>query len=136
MGENKYINELDAFTKKYVKDISNEKVSADFTTSIMQQISKEESFKAIKYKALITKKMWFVIAVVFLGIILFPYKETSNTFLKLPEVDLSFLSKFQMPNIFDSVTDSNTVFLSIFLFGLLFIGQVIFLKNHFNKRLH
>ena len=42
MGENKYIEELDTFSKKYVKEIQQEKPSLDFTSSIMQNIAKEK----------------------------------------------------------------------------------------------
>ena len=39
MGENKHIKELDAFAKKYVKEISTEQPSLDFTASLMKKIT-------------------------------------------------------------------------------------------------
>jgi hypothetical protein len=63
-----------------------------------------------------------------------PFKESEKSVLNLPKVDFSFLNKIQIPNLFDTISISNTVLYAVFLFGLLFIAQVVFLKNHFNKR--
>jgi hypothetical protein len=54
MGENKHIEELDAFAKKYVKEIKQDKPSLDFTASIMEIITKESASKVFKTTALIS----------------------------------------------------------------------------------
>ncbi len=134
MGENKHIEELDAFAKKYVKEIKQETVSKDFTASIMQSIVADSKKSVFKTKALISKKGWFVIAILILAAILIPFKESEKSFLNLPELDFSFLDKIQFSSLFETVTISNTVLYSVFFFGLMIIAQVVFLKNHFNKR--
>ena len=134
MGENKHIEELDAFAKKYIKEIPQEKPSLDFTASIMQTIAKESTSKVFKTTALISKKAWFVIAAFVLAVLFIPFKESEKSLLNFPKVDLSFFDKIQIPNLFESFAVSNTVLYSVFFFGLMIIAQVVFLKNYYNKR--
>ena len=135
MGENKHIEELDAFAKKYVKEIPLEKTSIDFTASIMQTILKENASNVFKTKALITKKGWFLIVSLLLVAIFVPFKQLKQTSIKLPEIDFSFMSKIQIPNLFEYLTVSNTVLYSVFFFGIMIFAQVVFLKGYFEKRI-
>lgn len=134
MGENKYIEELDTFSKKYVKEIQQEKPSLDFTSSIMQNIAKEKVAKIFKTTALISKKAWFLIASMLLVAIFIPFSTSKESSIKILEVDFSFFNMIQIPNLFESISVSNTVLYSVFFFGLMVIAQVFFLKNYFNKR--
>ena len=134
MGENKHIEELNAFAKKYIKEIPEEKISKNFTSFVMQAIAKENVVKVIKPKALISKKSWFVVSILLLAILFIPFKETEKSFFTFPKLDFSFLEKLQIPNLLDSITVSNTALYTVFFFGLMLIAQVIFLKHHFNKR--
>ena len=135
MGENKHIEELDAFAKKYVKEVPLEKPSIDFTASIMQTILKENASNVFKAKALITKKGWFLIVSLLLVAIFVPFKQLKQTSIKLPEIDFSFMSKIQIPNLFEYLTVSNTVLYSVFFFGIMIFAQVVFLKGYFEKRI-
>ena len=135
MGENKHIEELDAFAKKYVKEVPLEKPSIDFTASIMQTILKENTSNVFKAKALITKKGWFLIISLLLVAIFVPFKQLKETSIKLPEIDFSFMSKIEIPNLFESIAVSNTVLYSVFFFGIMIFAQVVFLKNYFEKRI-
>ncbi|WP_288955939.1 hypothetical protein [uncultured Polaribacter sp.] len=134
MGENKNIEELDAFARKYVKEIPKEKISLDFTASVMNKILLQSQQKVFTTKALISKKGWFVIAIVVLAIVLIPFKNLEQSLLNFPEFNFSFLEKFQFLNLLESVNISNTVLYAIFFFGLMIIAQVFVLKNYFNKR--
>mgnify|MGYP000704683358 FL=1 len=136
MGENKNIKELDAFAKKYVKEIEQEKPSLDFTASLMNKIVLETNSEVFKAKALITKKGWFVIATLLLAVVFIPFKTEEKSLLNLPDVDFSFFDKLQIPNLFESIAVSNTVLYAVFFFGLMIIAQVVFLKNHFDKKYH
>ena len=71
MGENKHIQELDAFAKKYVKEIKVEQPSLEFTASIMQTIAKENraKTKVLSVTPLISKKGWALIFVFIVGIL-------------------------------------------------------------------
>ncbi|WP_298778397.1 hypothetical protein [uncultured Polaribacter sp.] len=135
MGENKHIKELDAFAKKYVREIQSESPSKDFTNSLMQAILAESKSTVFKPTVLISKKVWFLIFGLIVAVIFIPFNSSEKSFINLPKVDFSFFDKIQIPNFLESIAISNTVLYSVFFFGLMIIAQVVFLKNHFNKRL-
>jgi hypothetical protein len=126
--------QLDAFAKKYVKEIPTENPSIDFTTSLMNKIVVENQKSVLITKALITKKGWFAIFLSVLAVVLIPFNSTEKSFINVPKLDFSFFESIQMPNFLESFSVSNTVLYAIFFFGLMFFAQVVFLKNHFNKR--
>ncbi|MFT6065905.1 MAG: hypothetical protein ACJAQX_001781 [Polaribacter sp.] len=130
MEENRNTAELDAFAKKYVKEIHTESPSKDFTASLMSKIVVEHQKSVFRMKTLISKKGWFVIFVLVLALILIPFESSEKSFIDFSELDFSFFSKIQIPNL----SISNTVLYAICFFGLSFAAQVIFLKNYFNKR--
>jgi hypothetical protein len=134
MEENKHIKEFDAFAKKYLKEIKTESLSKDFTASLMNKIVLENSKSVINTKALISKKVWVVIFASVLAVVLIPFKASEKSLITMPKLDFSFLKKIQIPNFLENVSVSNTVMYAILFFGLMFMAQVIFLKNHFNKR--
>ncbi|MEO9570462.1 MAG: hypothetical protein ABJH82_03505 [Polaribacter sp.] len=137
MEENKHIEKLDAFLKKYVKEIPQEKPSIDFTATIMQNILAENTVKStvFKPKALITKKGWFLIIGLLLTAIFVPFKQMKETTIQFPKLDFSFLDKIIIPNLFESFSISNTVLYAVFFFGLMIMAQVVFLKGYFEKRI-
>jgi hypothetical protein len=134
MEENKHIKEFDTFAKKYLKEIKTESLSKDFTASLMNKIVLENSKSVINTKALISKKVWVVIFASVLAVVLIPFKASEKSLITMPKLDFSFLEKIQIPNLLENVSVSNTVMYAILFFGLMFMVQVIFLKNHFNKR--
>jgi hypothetical protein len=134
MEENKHIKEFDTFAKKYLKEIKTESLSKDFTASLMNKIVLENSKSVINTKALISKKVWVVIFASVLAVVLIPFKASEKSLITMPKLDFSFLEKIQIPNLLENVSVSNTVMYAIIFFGLMFMVQVIFLKNHFNKR--
>ena len=134
MAEDKHIEELDAFTKKYIKEINIEAPSVDFTANLME-VLQEENTKVYKPVPLISKKVWSVLVVFLVGSILFVSKGTSVTWIKMPKIDLSYMSSVEMPNLFGNITISNTMLYACFFFTLMIFIQVHFLKNHFTKNL-
>lgn len=134
MGENKHIKELDAFAKKYVKEIPVEKPSLDFTASLMKKIALENNSEVYKAKALISKKGWLLIVASILALIFIPFKTSEKSFMNLPKLEVSFFDKIQFTNLFDSISVSTITLYAILFFGLLFFAQLVFLKNHLDKR--
>ena len=134
MEENKELDKLDAFARKYIKEIPNEKPSIDFTKTLMENILEEKSSSVFVSKALISKKVWVLIFGLFAAAIFIPFKQMKETAIKLPELDFSFFDKIQMPNLLASFSVSNTVLYSLFFLGLMIMAQVIFLKGYFDKR--
>jgi hypothetical protein len=135
MEENKHSKELDAFTKKYVKEIPQEKLTIDFTSSIMKSIVVESTKSVFKTTPLISQKGWFIIVLGIVASFLISIKESNKDLLNLPKVDFSFFDKVQLPNVFESLVISNTLLYAVCFFGMMFFVQIIFLKSHFNKQL-
>ncbi|PKH51460.1 hypothetical protein CXF68_12540 [Tenacibaculum sp. Bg11-29] len=136
MGEDKNINELDAFSKKYIKEIKIETPSIDFTANLMDTLLQKENSEIYKATALISKKVWFVLVGVLGVCILYVSRGTSLTWMKMPKVNLDFFSRIQIPNLFEGITVSNTMLFACFFFTLMFFGQIYLLKNHFTKNLN
>lgn len=136
MGENKHITELDAFAKKYVKEIEQEQPSVNFTATLMKSILEESKVKIIKPKALISKKGWAIITVLVLTIVIASFKKSKEKLFNVSEFKFTFLDYIQIPDFIPSITISNPVFYTILFFGLMIFAQVVFLKKHFNKRFY
>jgi hypothetical protein len=131
LEEIKNSNELDAFAKKYVKEIKLESPSNDFTTSLMSKIVSEHQVKSVfTAKALISKKGWFVISLFILAVIFIPFQSPEKSLISFPDFNFSFFDKIEIPDF----SFSNAVLCAILFFGLMFLAQVFFLKNHFTKR--
>ena len=134
MGENKHIKELDAFTKKYVQKIEQEEPSLDFTASLMDIIVVTKMEVPVKTTPLISKKVWFAIAIVIVAILGISYQSSENQVSTLLKMDFSFMDKLQMATIFENLQISNTTFYAFLFFGLMIVVQFVYLKNHFHKQ--
>ena len=133
MGENKHIEELGAFTKKYIKEIKEESPSINFTSNLMDILQKENS--AI-YKAtpLISKKVWGILISLLILSIFYVSRGTPLNWVTTPKLNLDFMSKIQIPNLFEGVTVSNTMLYACFFFTIMIFVQIYVLKNHFAKK--
>ena len=136
MGENKHIEELDAFAKKYIKEIPKETPSANFTTSIMDVISQLKPEKTIVYKPLISKKGWFLVAASIIAIILIPFNTSEEGILSLPEMNFSFIEKMSFSGLFESMSVSTATLYAAILFSILVFVQIFYLKGYFEKRIN
>lgn len=133
MEKNKQYVEEDAFLKKYLQEIKLDSPRPNFTENILDLILKEEK-SIVKNTPLISKKMWFIAAGFLATCVFFLFKEKNTTSLRFPEIDFSFIPSLQMPTIFGSFTISSTIMYAVVGFSLMFFIQIVFLKNHFNKR--
>ncbi len=133
MGENKHIEELDAFTKKYIKEIKIETPSIDFTANLMDVLLQKEASVIYKATPLISNKMWFILAGILGASTLYISRGTSLAWAKMPKVNLDFFSNIQVPNLFEGLTVSSTMLSACFFFTLMFFGQIYMLKNYYQK---
>ena len=136
MGENKHIEEIHAFTKKYLNEIPTESPSIDFTKNLMDKIAEIQPEKEIVYKPLISKKGWFLVAASIIAIILLPFKNSEESLFTLPEVNFSFFEKMSFSGIFESVNVSTTTASLLVLFSILFFIQIFYLKGEFERRIN
>ena len=132
MGENKHIEELDAFAKKYIKEIETESPSKEFTNSLMKNILTQQNTTVFKATPLISKKGWFVIFTSIIVLFFIPFKASEKSIFNT--YNFSFFDNIQIPNLLESLNVSNTFVYSFLFFGLMMVIQVVYLKNHFNKR--
>ena len=135
MGENKHIKELDAFAKKYVKEIKQEEISLDFTASLMHKIAVTKIGSPFKVAPLISKKVWFLIVAAVVAIICFSFQFSENESNFLTTLDFSFMYKFQLSSIIEGVSLSTTTYYAFMFFGLMIAVQFVFLKKYFDKQL-
>ncbi len=138
MGENKHINELDAFAKKHIQEIEVEKPSIDFTSSIMQSILAQSTLKKISYEPLISKKVWFIIIAAIISLFFIPIKAGKRSQEFLEKVDLSFNTNLELPNLLESLSFdvSNSFSYAILLCAVMIIVQIVVLKNYFQNRMN
>lgn len=133
MEEVKNQNELDAFAKKYVKEIELESPSKDFTVLLMQRIENQKSV-VFSQQELISKKGWFGIFSIILVVILFSSKTKEKSFLDFPKLDFSFIPSLKINQIFEMLSISNITLIAFLLFGGMLLFQLFYLKNYFDKR--
>lgn len=135
MGENKHIEELDNFAKKYIQELDVEQPSLDFTNAIMQTLTEVENKEVYKATPLISKKVWVLLIGILVAAIAYVAKGASFKWIKLPELNLSFIPKIKIPNLLEGIVVPDSVMYACFFFTLLIFMQIYFLKNHFNKKL-
>lgn len=134
---------IEKFTKYIIKEGQVESPSPDFLDKVMTSVKLEHKLSLAKvYKPLISKKVWVLIAIVFIvvsGSIL-KGKPLDNSILS--NLDFSFFDKLSsfnifenIPsiNIFDSIHFSNTFTFSTMFFSVLVIFQIIVIKNYINR---
>ncbi len=134
MEENKN-KQLDAFLKKQIQDIPLESPSKDFTSNIMDVLQEKESVVTTIYKPLISKKVWIFVAAAIAAIFFIPFQDSEEGLLSKVSFDFSFLEKLNLSGILDGVNVSSTSLYVAFFFTTMIFIQVVFLKNHFNKRI-
>lgn len=133
MEENKHLEEFDVFAKKYLKEIEVETPSQNFTASLMKRIEVQKT-AIFNQDPLISKKEWFGVFCVVLMVLFSSNKTSENDILNLPKIDFSFLEENQISQLFHTISVSSTTMYAFFFFGLMILLQVVFLKNHFDKR--
>lgn len=134
MGENKHIEELDAFAKKYVSEIKSEKAPANFTANLMKEIKGIEIKNTKTSSPLISKKVWYLLLVAFVALFFIPFQPKEDKLVNVPELDFSFLHKFQLSNLIENLPVSSTLFYTFLFFGIMIFIQIIYLKNHLNRK--
>ena len=128
--------EFDVFLKKAVKEAGLESPSDNFTSSLLAKIGEQTVYSTVsRNKPLIPRYVWLVLVLAVSSVFTFVVAEGQggeigwfsglgwNGF-----VDTDLLSKFQIPNI------SNTVVYGFVILAIFMGIQVVLLKHHFDKR--
>lgn len=129
MGENKHIEELDTFAKKYVKEILTEEPSTNFTANVMNTVLAEKRKVQYQNTTNLKTSIWFVLGgfiIASVSLLIFG----KSTKITMPKFEFY---KFQVFD-FEFMRVSQTTVYVFFFLTLLFFIQVYFMKNYFNKR--
>ncbi|OUL60152.1 hypothetical protein [Flavobacterium sp. AJR] len=130
------MKESDEYYENLVDKVMAESVlqkpSADFTSKIMSQILIAEKSKAIVYKPLISKSVWFVILVcliAFVGYVIFGGNETKQN-----DLVVSDLLYSKIDNITPLFQFSKNTSYAVLIVALMALIQIPVLKNYYDKR--
>jgi len=130
-------NLLDELSKKVITASNLETPSLDFTANIMSNINvvAKQSESTI-YKPLITKKAWFIIAVIFIAVCAYVLLgNTSESIGWFTNVDFSFVPSFNMASVFSEISFSKTVLYAIVVLAFMLFIQIPLLKKYFDTRI-
>lgn len=125
---------IETMLERIMRDDILEKPSYGFTSKVMHEIYALESEATILYTPLISKKVWLVIAAIFVSLMVYViFNGTVSDNQWFSEFDLS---KYQL-NLFEN---ANVELIRMMSYCIIFIAlmigvQIILLKSYFNKRL-
>lgn len=127
--------QLDNLLGKVMKEISAEAPSPDFTLLVMREVQDIKISTAYTYQPAITKRGWFFIATIFIGLIILvlmnagPTKSTWFT-------QLHFESLYEsIPFRFSSLKVSMISLYAVICMTILFFIQLRYLVTRFDKTL-
>ena len=118
--------------KKVYKSTSIESPSLDFTSKVMAKLEGQTS---TAFQPLISKKGWFGIAAVIIGVITFSFFGNVQGLSFLENVDLSILSNNKVSDTLSSIQLSQTLVYCVAIFGAAWLFYVPLMKNMVDKRL-
>ena len=126
---------LDNLSRKVIGKSAIESPSFDFTATVMSQIKELGKSKATTYVPLISKRVWFVLALATIGIVIYSIFGTSTTDSGLlDKIGMERFSNIEFNNPLDNFNVSQTLVYAVALFALMLCIQIPFLKHYFNKR--
>ncbi|WP_296143505.1 hypothetical protein [uncultured Flavobacterium sp.] len=119
---------IEKFIGKVMAETSLETPSFDFTSKIMAQVSVAKQPKAIEYKPLISKPIWYSIFGILTAMIAYSFFSDSKE--SQFDIDLSAAISSLIPTVHFS--DATTY--SVLIVTLMVMIQIPLLKNYFDKR--
>ncbi|WP_438424755.1 hypothetical protein [Aquimarina macrocephali] len=120
--------------KHLVKEAGLETPSVDFLKNVMERVELSTVEMSSAYKPLISKKVWFVIAVVTAVLLCAtPFLSDSKESI-LSSIDFSFFNKISIKNPFSDFTFHKTTIYGILFLALLFLIQITILKRRIDRR--
>lgn len=125
--------EFSKWLERELKEIGAEKPSINFTASVLDTLQNEAVLNA--YVPLISKKVWWTIAVFVLGVCVYLSCSAEKIDEHWMSIDnLDFLTKFNLTDSMPSIQVSNTFVYAFLSLALFFYVQIFLLRQHFNKQ--
>lgn len=126
---------LDDLSRKVIGKSTTESLSFDFTNTVMSQIKALNTSKATTYVPLISKRVWSILAIVFIGVLGYLVLGSSNVNSGwLSQIGIDRFLNYEFSNSIVSLDLSQTVIYAILLFGIMLCIQIPLLKHYFNTR--
>ncbi|MET2984224.1 hypothetical protein [Aureibaculum conchae] len=122
---------IEKLIDKVMLDNELHSTSTDFSNTIMAQVEQMNQQKVFEYKPLISKKIWVLICVSIIALLTYItlYGNLAKSkWMNYFELDFS-------KNLIPELNFSNTTIYAATIVSVLFLVQIIILKNYFNKRL-
>ena len=127
--------QLDVLAKKMMHSSKREKPSMDFTANVMKNIEHAVIGETIVYKPLISKRAWFIIIAIVVGVAAYVTLGNVQGVSWFDNVDFSTVSNNRLVNTLSGITISKTLTYAIGICGLLFFVQIPLMKYLMDKRL-
>ncbi len=130
--ENKLDKNIDHLINKVIKQTELETPTNNFTVNLMSKIESLQTSKAIVFKPLISKAVWFVIGLIVVSLFAYSFYSPELSKNNILNYDSIKLPTINLPKINISTTATN----SIVLIGVILLIQGALLKFYFNKRIN
>ncbi len=119
--------------KHLVKEAGLDHPNPGFLNNVMNQIEVAQTQKSIVYKPLISKKIWFVIGLVIVGLLfVLPFLSEGKASI-IDKVDLSFLNFKGINNPLSGFTFHKTTIYGMLFLAILFFVQIPLLKRRIDR---
>ncbi len=118
--------------KHLVKEAGVDHPSSDFLKNVMQSVE-ISSKKALVYKPLISKKIWFVIGLIIVGLLfILPFLSQGKVSI-IDTIDFSFLNLKRINNPLSGFTFHKTTTYGMLFLAILFFVQIPLLKRRIDR---
>ncbi|MFS4456804.1 hypothetical protein [Maribacter sp. 2304DJ31-5] len=128
--------ELDLFLKDAIKAMSLDKVSKDFTADVLYKIELErEHSKALYYKPLISKQIWGMILLLFLGLCIYLVLGGNiGSSVWWEALKMNMAENFDLVQRFSNFQVNENLVYGAVILAFFVLLQVIYLKRYFADR--
>ncbi|MDC6406675.1 MULTISPECIES: hypothetical protein [Maribacter] len=123
---------LDLFLKNAIKELRPEEVSENFNERLFQRIAQLNT-KELKYKPLISKTVWFSLALVLIGLLGFAFIMEPNTNFWLFSLKYNTIGNLDFFDVRLREIKWNSSSYAVLGFVIFILFQILFLKHYFSK---
>ncbi|PIB29462.1 hypothetical protein [Maribacter sp. 4G9] len=124
--------ELDLFLKNAIKELRPEEVSANFNERLFQRIVQLDT-KELKYKPLISKTVWFSLALALIGLLGIGFIMEPNTNFWLFSLKYNTIGNLDFFDVRLEEIKWNSSSYAVLGFVIFILFQILFLKHYFSK---
>ncbi|HLT32421.1 MAG TPA: hypothetical protein VKZ98_01400 [Aquaticitalea sp.] len=127
---------LESLVEKVLKQSTLDTPSFDFTANLMSRVESSSPSIATTYKPLISKQVWALIVLGFIGFVAYTFivnkSEASDLF---NNIDFSIVNADKFTDILNGFKAPKLAAYGVGLVALILLIQIPLLKNYFDKRI-